>query len=63
MDTRTSAKWKQEELMGLLKENFAKQQSGTFTTKELAAKKILALIKPEYIEEFKQAQEHFEKSM
>lgn len=56
---------RQEELTALLKENFAKQQSGTFLAEELAesGREILALITPEYREEFRQAQAHFRENI
>lgn len=56
---------KEAELSALLKENFAQQQAGVFDADALAesGKRILELIKPEYVDEFKKAMEHFGKSM
>lgn len=55
---------KTEELSAMLMENFKQQQEGSFDANALeeSSKKILALIKPEYVDEFKQAMEHFGKN-
>lgn len=52
---------KEDELSALLKENFEQQQAGTFDAAALAesSKKILEMIKPEHVEEYKKAMEHF----
>ncbi|KAF1297388.1 hypothetical protein BAU15_11615 [Enterococcus sp. JM4C] len=56
---------KQEELIDLLKENFEQQRTGSFDKAALeeSGKRILALIKPEHVEEFKEAMQHFGKGM
>lgn len=56
---------KQEELIELLKHNFEQQNNGTFNQDELAesTNKMFSLIKPEYIDELKQAMEHFKGNM
>lgn len=56
---------KADELSALLKENFQQQKAGTFDANafEESSKKILEMIKSEYVEEFKQAMEHFGKSI
>ncbi len=52
---------KADELMALLKESFEQQQKGEFDALKLAdsGRKMLTMIKPEYVEEFKQAMAHF----
>lgn len=51
---------KEEEIKAILDESFKKQQGGTFTPEYMAGivPKMTALLKPECVEEFKQAAAH-----
>ncbi len=54
---------KAEEMQALLGESFQKQADGTFTPEYLAdfTPKMLALLKPEHVEEVRQITENFGK--
>lgn len=54
---------KQEDAKALLSESFAKQADGTFTPEYMAdfTPKMLALLKPEHVDEVKAITEQFSK--
>ncbi len=56
---------KKEEAKSLLKDSFAKQAAGTFDVAYLQEimSKFLAIVKPEAVEEVKEAMDHFASSL
>lgn len=51
---------KEEEIKAIINESFKRQQEGTFTKEYMAetAPKMIMLLRPEFVEEFKKAAEH-----
>jgi ketol-acid reductoisomerase len=51
---------KQEEIKDIMNESFRRQQEGTFTKEYMAetVPKMIMLLRPECVEEFKKAAEH-----
>ena len=56
---------KAEEAKAMLLENFKRQEEGTFTQEYMQqnAPKLLLLIQPEFVEEFKRAAEHMRSTL
>lgn len=51
---------KEEEIKAIMNESFKRQQEGTFTKEYMAgtAPKMIMLLRPECVEEFKEAAQH-----